>query len=294
MQLKIFKPLWGHDGTVEDAIHQAVAAEFDGIEGQVPEDKDERSRLKDQLAAADLEMIAEIYTGGWYVPSPHATPADHLKDLRKGLERSLPMHPLFVNTQTGLDAWPLKVQVDYFRQLIELEAEFQTTITVETHRSRSTYNPWVTAELIRELPDLKLNLDFSHWCCVAERLVMNNDPDLLKSFGQNCWHLHARVGYDQGPQVPDPRAPEYFEAVSAHLDWWKQMWACLALRGFQTITMTPEFGTDGYLHLQPYTQEPVADLWDVNQWMGRELRQVFSGWCEDSTPHHHSTPSSEG
>lgn len=291
MQLKIFKPLWGHEGTITEAINQAVRAGFDGIEGPVPENKDERSILKDQLDEAGLEMIAEVFTGGWYVPHPRATPKEHLEDLRQGLERSLPLGPRFVNTQTGLDAWPLSIQIDYFHQLLELESQFETTISVETHRSRSTFTPWVTAELIQELPDLKLNLDFSHWCCVAERLVMNDDEELLRSFGQNCWHLHARIGYDQGPQVPDPRAPEYSEAVDAHLTWWKKIWQCLASRGFDSITMTPEFGTDGYLHLQPYTQEPVADLWEVNQWMGEELRKAFSGW-QASTPHHHPKPSS--
>tara|TARA_R110002096_G_scaffold159011_3_gene324594 strand:+ start:19175 stop:20053 length:879 start_codon:yes stop_codon:yes gene_type:complete len=292
MKLKIYKPLWGHEGTLTEAIEQAVSAEFDGIEGPVPAQDDERSLLKEQLEAADLEMIAEIFTGGWYVPDPCATPSNHLDDLRRGLERSLPLEPTFVNTQTGLDAWPLRTQIDYFGQLLELESEFNTTITIETHRSRSTFTPWVTAELIHELPDLKLNLDFSHWCCVAERLVMNDNADLLAALGKNCWHLHARVGYDQGPQVPDPRAPEYAEAVAAHLTWWETMWECQALRGFETFTMTPEFGTDGYLHLEPYSKKPVADLWEINQWMGIELRKAFSAWQADFTPHHHPAPSS--
>ena len=40
-------------------------------------------------------------------------------------------------------------------------------------------------------------------------------------------------------------------------------------------TMTPEFGPDGYLHLLPYSQTPVADLWEINCWMAASEKQHF-------------------
>jgi hypothetical protein len=40
--------------------------------------------------------------------------------------------------------------------------------------------------------------------------------------------------------------------------------------------MTPEFGPDGYLQVDPYTQEPVADLWELNTWAGQLVRDEFS------------------
>jgi hypothetical protein len=39
--------------------------------------------------------------------------------------------------------------------------------------------------------------------------------------------------------------------------------------------MTPEFGPDGYLHLEPFTQEPVADLWELNRWIGGREKTRF-------------------
>jgi hypothetical protein len=47
----------------------------------------------------------------------------------------------------------------------------------------------------------------------------------------------------------------------------------MAERGFQTVTMTPEFGPDGYLQAAPFTQVPVADLWEVNRWIGHRLKE---------------------
>ena len=43
-------------------------------------------------------------------------------------------------------------------------------------------------------------------------------------------------------------------------------------------TLTPEFGPDGYTHLLPFTQAPVADTWGLNQWMARAEREHFAQW----------------
>ena len=36
-------------------------------------------------------------------------------------------------------------------------------------------------------------------------------------------YVHARVGYAEGPQIPDPRAPEWQNAVEIHLRLWQQI-----------------------------------------------------------------------
>ena len=273
MEVRIFKTLWGHQGTFAEAAGQVVEAGFDGIEGPAPKTAKERKVLDGLLKSHDLEFIAEVVTGGGYVPDPAISPECHLEDLRLGIERSLPLAPLFVNTLAGLDAWDWMTQVAFFEKVAALEDEYEILISVETHRSRPTFNPWATRALLNAVPGLKITCDFSHWCCVAERLVMDDDPELLEFFASRCHHIHARVGYDQGPQVPDPRAPEYAHAVARHRAWWAQL---LDQRtGGCPATMTPEFGPDGYLHREPFTEKPVADLWEVNAWMGGQLRDWF-------------------
>ncbi len=50
------------------------------------------------------------------------------------------------------------------------------------------------------------------------------------------------------------------------------------------ITVTPEFGPDGYLHAAPFTARPVADLDQINRWMAAHLRQRFDASTTLVTP----------
>jgi hypothetical protein len=156
-------------------------------------------------------------------------------------------------------------------------------VSFETHRSRSFLNPWTTRDILRQLPALKLTCDFSHWCVVCERLV-DTEPDVIALCAERAHHVHARVGYDQGAQVPHPAAPEYREALEAHERWWTQIWRSQAQRGTSVSTMTPEFGPDGYLHCLPFTGAPVADLGQINTWMAERQRRRFAEWRAVANP----------
>lgn len=127
----------------------------------------------------------------------------------------------------------------------------------------------MTQRIVKELPEINLTVDFSHWCVVCERL-MDTELDVINAIADNVQHIHARIGYEQGPQVPDPRAPEFKYALNAHQRWWEIIWQSQLKRDFTSTTMTPEFGPDGYLHELPYSKKPVADLWELNQWIAVE------------------------
>jgi hypothetical protein len=271
MKLLFFKTLWGHSGTWAEAVRKAEAAGFNGIEGP----------WQEAVLDSPLEWIAEVVTGGDYVPAPGLSPQAHFDELKQGIDVSLQGAPRFINTMCGTDAWDLQTMVRFFEGVLSLEQEYKIPISIETHRSRCTYSPWVVRNLMRELPSLRLNLDFSHWCCVCERLVLNEEPEFLEMCARQGFHLHGRIGYAQGPQVPDPRAPEYEDALLSHLRWWRVVWNSMRERGQETITVTPEFGPDGYLHEAPFSREPVADLWEVNQWMAGRIREELSVWSAE-------------
>lgn len=279
MKLKMFKTLWGHNRSLSTAIAQAKTANFDGIEGPVPADKALAGKFKSTIANSGLDYIAEITTAGSYVPDRHATLNDHIESFKHKLERSMELKPLFITCLGGCDAWPENQSIDFFAQAMEHAKDADILVSFETHRGRSFFNPWTTERIVDQLPDIRLTCDFSHWCVVCERL-MDSEIEIIKKLAAHAQHIHARVGYDQGPQVPHPAAPEYKYALKAHQSWWEIIWQAQNLNAYQTTTMTPEFGPDGYLHLIPFSEEPVADLWEINRWMGEMERVHFNVFQE--------------
>ncbi len=281
MKIKIFKTRWGAIGTYEQSIIDAVDVKFDGIEGPAPDNFHQQQSLSSLLNSHDLDYIAEITTAGSYVPDRQATLQQHLDSLEMKLEHSANLNPLFVTCLGGCDAWPEQKSFEFFHHAIELADNYQLKISFETHRSRSLFNPWVTQRLVEAIPEINLTVDFSHWCVVCERL-MDTEIDVIHSIADNVQHVHARIGYEQGPQVPDPRAEEYKYTLDAHQRWWEIIWHSQLKRKLNITTMTPEFGPDGYLHLLPHTQEPVADLWELNQWMAKEEQDHFKKFLNNN------------
>ncbi|MDM5271953.1 TIM barrel protein [Sulfurovum sp. zt1-1] len=266
MRLQCFKTMWGYEGDFEIACQEAKAAGFDGIEGSAPISSDERTYWKACLEKHGLLYIAEAVTGGDYVPRRDLDVQGHLNDLEAILSRSAGLEPLFVTCIGGLDAWNEEESLHFFKEGMKLAERYNLEISFETHRSRSLFNPWVTRRIVQMLPQISLTADISHWCVVCER-QMDTEIETIEAIAPNVRHIHARVGYDQGPQVPHPAAPEYAYALKAHQQCWERFWEAQYGRGFEVSTMTPEFGPDGYLHTLPFTQAPVADLWEINCWM---------------------------
>ncbi len=279
MRLDLFKTLWGHEGTAETAASLAVEAGFTGLEAPAPEKDEEREAFAATLSAHSLDYIAEICTTGSYVPDRTATPEEHLLSLETKIQRSLPLKPRFCNVMGGCDAWPLDMQIDFFQRAQAIADKHEVLCSFETHRGRSFFNPWVTRDVLRALPELRITCDFSHWVVVCER-QMDSEWETILEVAEKAHHIHSRVGFDQGPQVSHPAAPEYAEALSSHERNWQAIWAAQSRQGYQSTSMTPEFGPDGYLPKLPFTAMPVADLWEINRWIGLREKEQFRQWTE--------------
>jgi len=285
--LQLFRTHWGAlpHVSLDEYLASTAEAGFDGVEAPVPETASERAAFHKALQRSGLLWIAEVCTvpgPNFWTPKFGTTVAQHLEDLRRKVDLSLdgPTQPLFVNTMAGLDSWSYEEALAFHVGVVELQRETGVTVSVETHRGRPTFSPWQTRDLLCAIPELRLTADLSHWCVVSERLLLDDPIEsdvILPLLAQRVHHIQPRVGYAQGPQVPDPRAPEYAAEVEAHERWWDAIWAGQLARGYQSLTMTPEFGppTEGYLQSRPFTREPVGDQWVLNQWIGNRQRQRF-------------------
>lgn len=276
MTLEFFKTLWGWEGSWRLAMEEAMSAGFVGVEGPLPKLEPALREARSVLADYPDRWIAEVSTTGYAVPRPGASPQEHLDILRREIERSLPLHPRFFTCMAGDDCWPVDQSVEFFGQALDLGRSFGVRLCFETHRGRSLFHPRVTCEILRQLPELELTADFSHWCVACERLVLREYPEFLNICLPRISHLHARVGYDQGAQVPHPQLPRYHDALEEHLRWWGAVLQAQAASGRTRATVTPEAGPDGYQQIEASTDRAYGDLWEINRTVAQLLEDH---WC---------------
>ncbi|MEG3754819.1 sugar phosphate isomerase/epimerase [Psychromonas arctica] len=281
MDLALYRTLWGVTEPLTSLVDQLRDAGFSGVEGRIPASTKARSAFKLELEKTGLDYIAIIFTGGDVIPNQSKTPADHLNFLTEQIEYAKQLGAKFINVLAGNDRWPMTVQVDFFSKAVAISKKAGITCSFETHRGTSLYSPWVTLALMEEVPELLFTMDISHWVLVCERLLDRpEDQDDLAAFLARVFHVQARVGYDQGAQVPHPAAPEYQAALAFHQNQWQKVWKNHQEQGRLITTMTTEFGPDGYLHHLPFTDVPVANLWSLNDWMAQEERAHFTRFIQ--------------
>lgn len=280
MKLEVFKTLWGVVGagnpfpTFEEAIPAVAGEGFDGvafalIARQLEPEIGTLPQLEELCDEHDLGIVTLVQTSGDSVD-------DHLVRLRSEFEEAAALSSRHLVCHGGRDAFDDEQAARFFSEALAMERDLGVVVGYETHRHRILYNPWTTARMLDRFEDLKLALDFSHWVVVAERLI-DDQLEIIRKAATRAVHIDARVGYPEGPQVPDPRAPEWNEALEAHLRWWDIAWDEQERRGLDTSIVVPEYGPPPYQQTLPHTGAPTTNLWDVCNWMTAVLRDRFEG-----------------
>jgi sugar phosphate isomerase/epimerase len=262
MELRVYKSLWGMSGSVGDQFRQIAEAGYNGVESACEEIAD-AGEFRDLLAKYELDYIPLIYTEG-----------DHYASFERLVELAAGYSPTKIVAHAGRDNMSFNEQVKFFEFALKVEGDLGIPIAHETHRRRPLFSPMNALALMKELPDLKLNIDLSHWCCVTESMLVDHEEAVQLAL-ERAIHLHARVGYENGPQVPDPRVREW-EAHQGRFEvWWKKY--VIEQRGRRGVicSVTPEYGPPSYMHTIPSTGLPAADLWEVCLWSATRFREMY-------------------
>jgi hypothetical protein len=127
------------------------------------------------------------------------------------------------------------------------------------------FNLQVFEAAAKAAPDLGIALDISHWCTVHESLLQDQQEAVNLAL-KHARHVHLRLGFEEGPQINDPRAPEWKPLLKQYFKWWDVVVANHKKKK-QDLTVTPEFGPAPYMPLKPYSQKPISKQWDINVFM---------------------------
>ncbi|MFM1549872.1 MAG: sugar phosphate isomerase/epimerase family protein [Lentisphaeria bacterium] len=264
MELKLLKCDWGMEylGDPSERLHKYKEAGYDGVEcaniGMEPEE------FSDLMGELDLDYVAMMFC------DDEQAFRDQLEDVKK-------TRPILVNCHPGRDWFSHERGVEFFRNVMEMAGEVDVQVVYETHRTRCLYSPWATAKYLEAIPELRICADFSHFTTVAEGdMTLPPYSDFMDIAIARTDHIHARVGYVHGPQVPDARVGEGLQWTEHFEQWWDRIIAERQAEGRQFVTINPEFGPPLYQPFDPVTREPLADIWEICLFITQRFRQRWA------------------
>lgn len=267
--LQIMATNWGYPGTIDEFCARVKKEGYDGLEVWWSADKNETALLFAALKKYGLAV-------GFLCGGSSADPGTHYSEFKAAVEAATSQtwqRPLYINCHSGRDFFDAADNQRFIDLTTSISEKTGILICHETHRSRMLFAAHIARGFIQRNPALRLTLDISHWCNVHESLLQNQ-PETVALALARTRHIHLRVGHPEGPQVNDPRAPEWTDTVNAHLAWWDAVVASHRKSG-TPLTMLTEFGPADYMPTLPYTREPVANQWDINYYMMQLVRKRY-------------------
>lgn len=266
MQIRYVCSLWGmNQSTLAESLQAIKSAGYDGVEAWAPGEEAQRREFRAMLTDLELDLVSQQWTFG-------NSPAAHVASFEEQYLRNIELRPCFVNSHTGVDHYLLEENLPIFDHASELAERHGISVLHETHRGRPTFSAPSTVALLDARPQLALTADFSHWCCVHESLLQDQAGRVRRA-SEHAYYIHARVGHAQGPQVPDPRVPEWQDALVTHLRWWQDIVDIRFSTGAGSLYVCTEFGPPDYMTRLPFTRMPISDQWKINLYMKKYLQQ---------------------
>ena len=270
MKIKIFCPQWGHEHLdIEDFFAKVKDAGFDGVDTWLPENKCERNRFVRLLGEYDFSMVSH----------QHQAKGNNIEEFCKSfeyyLQLSLESDPILINSHSGRDYFTLEEQLKVIDTAENFSIKNNIRIPHETHRGRIGFGPVNSRDLFKLRPAMRITADFSHWVCVTETYFENFENEVDEAI-KRSEHIHARVGFIEGPQISDPRLPFWQKEVQFFLGLWEKILTHHQSIGTDVFTITPEFGPPPYMWTNTEDNSPIANQWDINLFMKNLLKEKFS------------------
>ncbi len=270
-KLTIMATSWGFDASMDEFCAKVKKEGYDGVELWWPTDN---KKAQDEIFTALKKYNLEI---GFLCGGAQRDPQEHLEFYKKMIDAAAKQQvqrPLYINNHSGRDHYSFEQNNKFIEHTTALAKETGISIVHETHRSRMLFAAHVTKEFIEKIPELRINLDISHWCNVHESLLSDQTAAVQLALDRADL-IHARIGHPEGPQVNDPRAPEWENVVKQHFEWWDIVVERKKKNGERMVFLT-EFGPPDYMPTMAYTRQPLADQWAINVHMMNLLRKRYS------------------
>ena len=276
MEIKIICTYWGCEHlSAKEFLSNVLQNGYDGVEINFPDDE-----LFIVEFNAELERIRNtinpnfIFIAQQVLPNKKETVNEYIDRITQRLEFLIQLKPNYINSHTGKDFYDFSDNCKIIEICNQLTRVSGIPIWHEIHRGRFSFHLKTLVSYLDIFPKINLIADFSHFCVVSES-DLHDQSDLLSKIYPNIKHIHARIGFEQSPQVNNPFAPEWKTYLEQYLFWWKEIIAIQKNKKSAIFTITPEFGPFPYMPQEPFTKKPLSNQWEINLQMKNYLQQYL-------------------
>ncbi|TPV35359.1 sugar phosphate isomerase/epimerase [Paucihalobacter ruber] len=262
MPSKFLYPFWGSEHLCpNDFFEILISKGFDGIEINIPIDPIFETTFYDVLNTVRKKNPDFVVVLQQVVGKQKETPESYLKTVMNRLESLIHHQPNFINSHTGRDYFSFEDNCRIIRAIESFSETNNIPVYHEIHRGRFTFHTSTTLQYLEKFPNLKFVGDLSHWCVVSESMLQDQE-EIINKIIPKIYHIHARIGFEQAPQVNNPFAPEWHAYLNQFTQWWQSI--IDYHQPCRTITITPEFGPFPYMPQAPFTKLPLANQHNLN------------------------------
>lgn len=275
MKIHFICPHWGQEELKSSMFFARLLGErYEGIEINLPESSEYIEDFLLCLGAVSTAKRGFVFIAQQVLSPAHETVDEYIVRMKARLEFLVSLKPNFINSHTGKDYFSFDDNCRVIEAAESIGSRAGVAILHETHRGRFAFHAASLLPYLEKFPNLKLTADFSHWCAVSESML-KDQQDILDEIIPHVHHIHARIGFEHGPQVNDPFAPEWKSHFDTFVKWWEKIVHVRGMMGAESMTITPEFGPVPYMPTMPYSQKPLSDQWRINAQVKDVLQTKF-------------------
>lgn len=277
MDIKYICTFWGcEQQSAKEFLTKVIDNGYDGVEINFPADDHFILEFKQELEIIRNTTHQDfIFIAQQVLPNKQESVDEYIERFTDRLKLLTSLNPNYINSHTGKDYYDFNDNCRIIELAGQISKESGIPIWHEIHRGRFSFHLKTLLKYLTPFPEINLIADFSHFSVVSES-DLNDQQEFLSALYPNIKHIHARVGFEQSPQLNNPFAPEWSAYLAQYLRWWKEIIEIQENRNRTMITITPECGPYPYMPQEPFSQNPLANQWEINLQMKKYLQQNLS------------------
>ncbi len=274
MTINYIRTFWGSEAlSAKEFLATTIEQGYDGVEINFPNDVDFVAEFLSELTSIRNTINNDfIFIAQQVLEQKTETTEEYIARMKERLHFLVGLQPNAINSHTGKDYYDFETNCAILEITEEISRNSGIPIWHEIHRGRFSFHLKTLLTYTEKYPDLQLIADFSHFCVVSES-DLSDQQDLFVQLFPKIKHIHARVGFEQSPQVTNPFAPEWGKYLDQYVTWWKGIIQLKQQLKHSELSITPEFGPYPYMPQMPFTKEPLADQIQLNLDMKNYLQQ---------------------